>query len=60
MGWVSAGDYEVALDGKKVVCRNASGRMLKSVPPKIAAPVRARDGGRTPHGPALRSRGPRP
>ncbi|MFH7334714.1 DUF4132 domain-containing protein [Streptomyces sp. KHY 26] len=36
MGWVSAGDYEVALDGKKVVCRNASGRHLKSVPPKIA------------------------
>ncbi|MFI2204869.1 DUF4132 domain-containing protein [Streptomyces sp. NPDC020192] len=36
MGWVSAGDYEVALDGGKVVCRNASGRLLKSVPPKIA------------------------
>ncbi|MER6572670.1 DUF4132 domain-containing protein [Streptomyces sp. NPDC001093] len=36
MGWVSAGDYEVALDSGKVVCRNASGRRLKSVPPKIA------------------------
>ncbi|MFF5403392.1 DUF4132 domain-containing protein [Streptomyces misionensis] len=36
MGWVSAGDYEVALDGGKVVCRNATGRLLKSVPPKIA------------------------
>ncbi|MFF3911969.1 DUF4132 domain-containing protein [Streptomyces sp. NPDC001852] len=36
MGWVSAGDYEVALDGGKVVCRNVSGRRLKSVPPKIA------------------------
>ncbi|WBO67934.1 DUF4132 domain-containing protein [Streptomyces camelliae] len=36
MGWVSAGDYEVALDNGKVVCRNASGRLLKSVPPKIA------------------------
>lgn len=35
MGWVSAGDYEVALDGGKVVCRNASGRRLKSVPAKI-------------------------
>ncbi|MGW4568754.1 DUF4132 domain-containing protein [Streptomyces sp. NPDC004561] len=36
MGWVSAGDYEVALDGGKVVCRNAAGRRLKTVPPKIA------------------------
>ena len=36
MGWVSAGDYEVALDDGKVVCRNAAGRVLKSVPPKIA------------------------
>ncbi|WP_129310888.1 DUF4132 domain-containing protein [Streptomyces sp. L2] len=36
MGWVSAGDYEVALDGGKVVCRNAAGRRLKSVPSKIA------------------------
>ncbi|MFC9927457.1 DUF4132 domain-containing protein [Streptomyces sp. NPDC127190] len=36
MGWVSAGDYEVALDSGKVVCRNAAGRLLKSVPPKIA------------------------
>ncbi|MGV4988593.1 DUF4132 domain-containing protein [Streptomyces sp. NRAIS4] len=36
MGWVSAGDYEVTLDDGKVLCRNASGRRLKSVPPKIA------------------------
>jgi hypothetical protein len=37
MGWVTAGDYEVALDeGGKVICRNAAGRRLKSVPPKIA------------------------
>ncbi|MFI1369472.1 DUF4132 domain-containing protein [Streptomyces griseochromogenes] len=35
MGWVSAGDYEVALDGGKVVCRNAAGRRLKSVPAKL-------------------------
>ncbi|MFI2435397.1 DUF4132 domain-containing protein [Streptomyces sp. NPDC018693] len=36
MGWVSAGDYEVALDGGKVVCRNTAGRRLKSVPAKLA------------------------
>ncbi|MEW2632574.1 DUF4132 domain-containing protein [Streptomyces sp. NPDC048389] len=36
MGWVSAGGYEVALDDGKMVCRNAAGRRLKSVPPKIA------------------------
>ncbi|MFE0515698.1 DUF4132 domain-containing protein [Streptomyces sp. NPDC058964] len=36
MGWVTAGDYEVALDGGKVVCRNAAGRRLKSVPPKLS------------------------
>ncbi|MFE1797375.1 MULTISPECIES: DUF4132 domain-containing protein [unclassified Streptomyces] len=36
MGWVTAGDYEVGLDGGKVVCRNAAGRQLKSVPPKLA------------------------
>ncbi|OIJ68596.1 DUF4132 domain-containing protein [Streptomyces mangrovisoli] len=36
MGWVSAGDYEVALDDGKVVCRNATGRRLKSVPAKLA------------------------
>ncbi|OEJ97623.1 DUF4132 domain-containing protein [Streptomyces thermolilacinus] len=36
MGWVAAGGYEVALDGGKVVCRNAAGRRLKSVPGKIA------------------------
>jgi hypothetical protein len=36
MGWVTAGDYEVGLDGGKVVCRNAAGRRLKSVPAKLA------------------------
>ncbi|MER7571556.1 DUF4132 domain-containing protein [Streptomyces sp. NPDC126514] len=36
MGWVTAGDYEVALDAGKVVCRNAAGRRLKSVPAKLA------------------------
>ncbi|WP_234539250.1 DUF4132 domain-containing protein [Streptomyces shenzhenensis] len=36
MGWVTAGEYEVALDGGKVVCRNAAGRRLKSVPAKLA------------------------
>lgn len=36
MGWVSAGGYEVALDDGKMVCRNAAGRRLKSVPSKIA------------------------
>ncbi|MFJ8083012.1 DUF4132 domain-containing protein [Streptomyces sp. NPDC096205] len=36
MGWVTAGDYEVALDAGKVVCRNAAGRRLKSVPVKLA------------------------
>ncbi|MZD09415.1 DUF4132 domain-containing protein [Streptomyces sp. SID5785] len=37
MGWMPAGDYEVALDDDgKVICRNGKGRRLKSVPPKIA------------------------
>ncbi|WP_314411786.1 DUF4132 domain-containing protein [Streptomyces sp. DSM 40484] len=36
MGWVTAGDYEVGLDGGKVACRNAAGRQLKSVPAKLA------------------------
>ncbi|MEV7242640.1 DUF4132 domain-containing protein [Streptomyces sp. NPDC093248] len=36
MGWVAAGDYEIALDDGKVVCRNAAGRRLKSVPAKLA------------------------
>lgn len=36
MGWMRAGDYEVALDdGGKVICRNGVGRRLKSVPAKI-------------------------
>lgn len=37
MEWMRAGDYEVALDdGGNVVCRNKTGRRLKSVPSKIA------------------------
>lgn len=36
MGWVTAGDYEVTLDDGKVVCRNAAGRRLRSVPAKLA------------------------
>lgn len=36
MGWVPAGDYEVALDDGKVVCRNAAGRRLKTVPGRLA------------------------
>ncbi|MFJ4709147.1 DUF4132 domain-containing protein [Streptomyces anulatus] len=35
MGWVTAGDYEVALEAGKVVCRNGKGRLLKSVPAKL-------------------------
>lgn len=35
MGWVTAGDYEVALDDGKVVCRNAAGKRLRSVPAKL-------------------------
>lgn len=33
MGWVAAGtDYEVSLDKGKVVCRNAAGKRLKTLP----------------------------
>ncbi|MFE4054712.1 DUF4132 domain-containing protein [Streptomyces sp. NPDC059096] len=36
MGWIeTTGGYAVALDGAKVVCRNAAGRALKQVPPKL-------------------------
>ncbi|MBK3589202.1 DUF4132 domain-containing protein, partial [Streptomyces sp. MBT57] len=35
MGWVPAGDYEVALEAGKVVCRNGTGRRLKTVPAKL-------------------------
>jgi hypothetical protein len=35
MGWVPAGDYEVALADGKVVCRNAAGRRLRAVPAKL-------------------------
>ncbi|GHH73296.1 DUF4132 domain-containing protein [Kitasatospora indigofera] len=38
MAWVQAGagGYEVALDAEgKVICRNAAGRLLKAVPPKL-------------------------
>ncbi|MFC7217837.1 DUF4132 domain-containing protein [Streptomyces polyrhachis] len=37
MGWIAAGGYDVALDGNgKVICRNAAGRKLRSVPSKLA------------------------
>jgi uncharacterized protein DUF4132 len=36
VGWIPAGEYEVALDDGKVVCRNAKGRQLKSVPSKLS------------------------
>ncbi|MFF3171979.1 DUF4132 domain-containing protein [Streptomyces sp. NPDC057900] len=35
MGWVPAGDYEVALEAGTVVCRNGKGRRLKSVPARL-------------------------
>ncbi|MEV7091134.1 DUF4132 domain-containing protein [Streptomyces sp. NPDC093085] len=36
MGWIeTTGGYTVALDGAKVLCRNAKGRLLKQVPPKL-------------------------
>ncbi len=36
MGWIeTAGGYAVALDGSRVVCRNAAGRALKQVPGKL-------------------------
>ncbi|MCK8678394.1 DUF4132 domain-containing protein [Streptomyces lichenis] len=35
MGWVTAGDYEVALEAGRLVCRNGKGRLLKSVPAKL-------------------------
>ncbi|MEV7870878.1 DUF4132 domain-containing protein [Streptomyces sp. NPDC088124] len=36
MGWIeTTGGYAVALDGAKVLCRNAAGRTLKQVPPKL-------------------------
>ncbi|MER5768226.1 DUF4132 domain-containing protein [Streptomyces sp. NPDC001985] len=47
MGWIEtdSGGYTVALDGTGVLCRNAAGRLLKQVPPKLredAAVVRLR------------------
>ncbi|CAM5579560.1 hypothetical protein STENM327S_01594 [Streptomyces tendae] len=36
MGWVTAGDHEVARDDGQVVCRNAAGRRLKRMPAKLA------------------------
>lgn len=36
MGWIPAGDYEVALEDGTIVCRNAKGKQLKSVPGKLA------------------------
>ncbi|GGZ28267.1 hypothetical protein GCM10010387_22120 [Streptomyces inusitatus] len=37
MGWIEtdSGGYTVALDGTSVLCRNAAGRQLKQVPPKL-------------------------
>jgi hypothetical protein len=36
MGWIeTSGGYAVALDGARVLCRNAAGRTLKQVPPKL-------------------------
>ncbi|MFE4535851.1 DUF4132 domain-containing protein [Streptomyces scopuliridis] len=36
MGWVeTTGGYAVALDGTRVLCRNAAGRTLKQVPSKL-------------------------
>jgi len=36
MGWIeTAGGYAVALDGTRVMCRNAAGRALKQVPGKL-------------------------
>ncbi|MER7047280.1 DUF4132 domain-containing protein [Streptomyces jumonjinensis] len=37
MGWIEteSGGYTVALDGTAVLCRNAAGRQLKQVPPKL-------------------------
>lgn len=36
MGWIAAGtDYEVTLEGGKVVSRNAAGKVLRSVPAAI-------------------------
>jgi Domain of unknown function (DUF4132) len=36
VAWVQAGDgYELALRGERVVCRNAAGRVLRSVPAKL-------------------------
>jgi hypothetical protein len=37
MGWIEtdSGDYAVSLEDGQVVCRNAAGRRLKRVPPKL-------------------------
>ena len=35
-GWVTADDYEAGLDDGKVVCRNAAGRQLTSLPAELA------------------------
>ncbi|MFE2742839.1 DUF4132 domain-containing protein [Streptomyces scopuliridis] len=36
MGWIeTTGGYAVALDSTRVLCRNAAGRTLKQVPPKL-------------------------
>jgi hypothetical protein len=42
--WVTAGEgYELALDGSTLVCRNATGRELKSVPKKAKESQAAED-----------------
>lgn len=35
LAWVTAGDYTLALDGTTIVCRNAKGKELKSIPAKV-------------------------
>lgn len=35
LSWVTAGDYTLTLDGTTIVCRNAKGKDLKSVPAKV-------------------------
>ena len=40
MGWLQAGgDYEVSLEQGKVICRNAQGKRLKSLPKALCNPL---------------------
>lgn len=34
-GWVGAGEYELSVEDAKIICRNSSGKVLKSVPSKV-------------------------